>query len=318
MDVLADALAVMRVGTSTSARTEARAPWGLRFPAVEGASFHVVLQGTCWLIPKGAGRAPLPLTSGDIVFLRDGSAHGLADDPATPLTVVAPSRQDPSSPIGQVRVDGPGARTMLLCGTYRLGNARPHPLLCELPDIVHLPARPGRHGELHAMTGLLGAELDERRPGRDGVVPALVDAMLLYILRAWVDDRSAEEARRRTEAGRGPAGWAVALTDPAIGRALEGIHADPARPWTVEELGTRGGLSRSVFAQRFTSVVGASPLAYLTWWRMTIAGRLLRESDAPLSAVAQRVGYSSEFAFAKAFKREYGLAPGRYRRGATR
>ncbi|WP_326598436.1 AraC family transcriptional regulator [Streptomyces sp. NBC_01803] len=316
MDVLADALSVMRVGTSASARTEARAPWGLRFPAINGASFHVVLQGTCWLVPEG-DREPLPLTSGDIVFLREGSAHGLADDPATQLADFAPSRQDPSSPIGQVTVDGPGARTMLLCGAYQLGNARPHPLLRELPEIVHLPARPGRHGALHSMIGLLGAELDERRPGRDGVVPALVDAMLLYILRAWVDDRAAEEARQRVADGRGPAGWAVALTDPAIGRALEGIHAEPARPWTVEELGTRGGLSRSVFAQRFTTLVGESPLAYLTWWRMTIAGRLLRESDAPLSTVAQTVGYSSEFAFAKAFKREYGLAPGRYRRGAA-
>ncbi len=101
-----------------------------------------------------------------------------------------------------------------------------------------------------------------------------------------------------------------------VDKSQEGIHAEPARPWTVEELGMRGGLSRSVFAQRFTTLVGESPLAYLTWWRMTIAGRLLRESDAPLSAVAQRVGYSSEFAFAKAFKRAYGLAPGRYRRGA--
>nr|WP_059010803.1 cupin domain-containing protein [Streptomyces specialis] len=194
MDVLADALSAMRVGTSTSARTEARAPWGLRFPAIDGASFHVVLQGTCWLVPHEGG-APLPLTTGDIVFLRDGSAHGLADDPATPLADFMPDRQDPTSPIGQVRIDGPGARTMLLCGAYQLGNGRPHPLLCELPRVVHLPARPGRHGALHAMTGLLGAELDERRPGRDGVVPALVDAMLLYIPVSYTHSRAHETGR---------------------------------------------------------------------------------------------------------------------------
>jgi AraC-like DNA-binding protein len=107
------------------------------------------------------------------------------------------------------------------------------------------------------------------------------------------------------------------LTDPAVGGALAELHEDPARSWTVAELGDKAGLSRSAFAQRFTMLVGEPPLTYLTWWRMTVAGRLLRESDAPLSAVAQRVGYSSEFAFAKAFKREYRIAPGRYRRAAA-
>ncbi|MDT0308928.1 AraC family transcriptional regulator [Streptomyces sp. DSM 44917] len=304
MDVLADALAVMRVGGSVSARTDVRAPWGLRFPAAVGASFHVVLHGACWLVGEGGERRePLPLASGDVVFLRNGAAHALVDDPATEPVDFAPAREIATSPIGHFRLDGPGARSRLLCGAYRLGGTRPHPLLAELPEVLHLPARPGRHGQLHAVVNLLGAELDEPRPGRDGVVPSLVDAMLLYILRAWIEDRSE------------PVGWPVALCDPAIGRALEGIHGDPGWPWTVEELGARGGLSRSVFAQRFTALVGSSPLAYLTWWRMTLAGRLLRESDSPLGAIAQRVGYSSEYAFAKAFKREYGIAPGRFRRG---
>ncbi|NUP39073.1 MAG: helix-turn-helix transcriptional regulator, partial [Streptomyces sp.] len=130
-----------------------------------------------------------------------------------------------------------------------------------------------------------------------------------YILRGWIEDRSADEAR-----GLDRAGWATALTDPAVGTALEAVHDEPGRAWTVEELGARGGLSRSAFARRFTALVGMPPLTYLTWWRMTSAGRLLLSGDAPLSAVAQQVGYVSEFAFAKAFKREYGIAPGRYRR----
>ena len=307
MDVLADALAAMRTGPARSARTDVRAPWGLRFAAVTGATFHVVLRGTCWLLP--ADGDPVPLGPGDIVFLRDGSAHALADDPASPLTDFTPSRPSPSAPIGQVEMDGPGARCVLLCGAYRLGRRRPHPLMAELPDVMHLPPRPARHRALYAMVELLGAEFEEARPGRDTIVPALVDAMLLYILRAWVDDRSAAASQ-----GLGTAGWATAITDPAISRALAAVHSDPARPWTVEELGARSGLSRSVFAQRFTALVGEPPLTYLTWWRMTTAARLLHESAAPLSAVAQRVGYSSEFAFAKAFKRELGTAPGRYRR----
>jgi AraC-like DNA-binding protein len=108
--------------------------------------------------------------------------------------------------------------------------------------------------------------------------------------------------------------WSAALHDPATAAALSCIHADPAYRWTVEELATRAGLSRSAFARRFTALVGRPPLAYLSWWRMTLAARLLRESDAPLSTVARQTGYTSEFAFANAFKREYGVAPGRYRR----
>ncbi|UCM89521.1 AraC family transcriptional regulator [Streptomyces marincola] len=307
MDVLADALAALRTGQPVAVHAEARAPWGLRFPATTGASFHVVLRGTCWLIPPARAAEPgerpeakpLALAQGDVVLLRDGPAHGLADDPGSPLTDVPPLRQSACPALGRLCVEGPGPRAVLLCGTYALSTARPHPLLRALPDVLHLP---GRHGALHSLTELLGAELEERRPGRDAVVSALVDAMLPCVLRAWATGRP------------GSAGWAAALSDPAVGRALEAIHSAPEHPWTVEDLGSCGGLSRSVFAQRFTALVGSAPLSYLTWWRMTIAGRLLRDSDAPLGTVAHRVGYRSEFAFAKAFKREYGTAPGRYRR----
>ena len=109
-------------------------------------------------------------------------------------------------------------------------------------------------------------------------------------------------------------GWAGALRDPAIAPALAAIHADPANGWTVESLASRAGLSRAAFAKKFNAMVGEPPLTYLTRWRMTTAARLLRESDASLAAVAARTGYGSEFAFAKAFKREYGQAPGGYRR----
>ncbi|MFI6322816.1 AraC family transcriptional regulator [Nonomuraea sp. NPDC050556] len=297
MDVLSEALAAMRTGRTRSARTDVRAPWGLRFPAVTGTTFHVVLQGTCWLLP-GDGTAPLPLSAGDVVFLREGSAHALADQPGSPLIEFVPSRETPDSPIGQVRVDGPGDRAILLCGAYQLDRARPHPLMRDLPALIHLTRSP----ELGPLVDLLARELDLSLPGRDGIVPSLVDAMLLYILRAWT--------------GGDASRWGLALSDRAISHALRDIHARPEHPWTVEELATRGGVSRSVFAERFTALVGQPPMTYLAWWRMTSAGRMLRESDTPLRTVAQSVGYTSEFAFAKAFKRAYGTPPGRYRRPA--
>ncbi|OLE24401.1 MAG: AraC family transcriptional regulator [Catenulispora sp. 13_1_20CM_3_70_7] len=300
MDVLTDALAAMRAGQTRSARTEVHAPWGLRFPAVGGTTFHALLSGRCWLLPPDG--EPVPMAPGDVTLLRNGSTVALADDPVTPLRDFRPGDWEPGQVIGRVDIDGRGERALLICGAYQLGRSRPHPLLAGLPDLLHLRADEGP--ELAATVTLLGTELEHARPGQDGVVAALVDAMLLVILRTWIE----RESRAPTP------GWPGALTDPAISGALADLHADPARQWTVAELGDRVGLSRSAFAQRFTALVGEPPLTYLTWWRMTTAGRLLRESDAPLSAVALRVGYSSEFAFAKAFKREFGIAPGRYRR----
>jgi AraC-like DNA-binding protein len=315
MDVLTDALTAMRTGPTRSARTEVRAPWGLRFPAVGGTTFHALLRGRCWILPPDG--EPVAMAPGDVVFLRHGSTVSLADDPASPLTDFRPAGWRPGQVIGRVDVPGPGERSLLICGAYQLGRNRPHPLLTALPDLLHL--RAGEGPGLAATVALLGEELEESRPGQDGVVPALVDAMLLLILRTWIDRVSGAGVDGGTGRTGGSAdtrlsGWPRALTDPAIGAALVGLHDDPARAWTVAELGDRAGLSRSAFAQRFTELVGEPPLSYLTWWRMTLAGRLLRESDKPLSAVAQQVGYSSEFAFAKAFKREFGIAPGRYRR----
>ncbi|MDJ0340358.1 AraC family transcriptional regulator [Streptomyces sp. H10-C2] len=189
------------------------------------------------------------------------------------------------------------------CCAYLLNQARLHPLLADLPPVLQLSTRDGRHHALRAVIDLLDSEVTNCHPGADAVVPALLDTLLLYLLRAWFEDQCT-----RTKGG-----WAAALQDQAIGAALSVIHTGPAHPWTVEELGARAGLSRAAFARRFTTLVGQPPLAYLTWWRMTTAGRLLRESDAPLRVVAGQAGYVSEFAFAKAFKREYALSPGRYR-----
>ncbi|SED65329.1 AraC family transcriptional regulator [Streptomyces sp. TLI_105] len=304
MDVLSDAIAAMRTGLPHSSRTVRLAPWGVRYPSSDSAGFHVVLQGTAWMLPPDAA-APVRLGPGDVVLFAHGTGHGLADHPDTPLVDVLPA-PDGSWPTRPDRGAAGAEEIVLLCGAYRLSRARAHPLLTELPPFVHLPARVGAHPRLRAAVELLGAELTEPQPGSDAIVPALLDTLLLYLLRTWW---LAERADRST-------GWSAALSDPAVAGALRALHGDPARAWTVEELGALGGLSRAAFARRFTTLVGRPPLAYLTWWRMTTAGRLLRSDDLPLRAVAERSGYSSEFAFAKAFKREYGVAPGRYRKGA--
>ncbi|MEV7771964.1 AraC family transcriptional regulator [Kitasatospora sp. NPDC086791] len=311
MDILTEALGSMRTAYPSSVRTEGRAPWALRLPPVLGAGFHVVLYGTCWLIPLGTGdgserHEPVPLSPGDIVFLRDGGGHVLADHPDTPPVDSHACRVDTGSPIGTLTLGGEGSRTSLLCGNYHLDQGRPHPMVRQLPALIHLPTRHGRHPELAAAVQLLGSELENPRIGSTGIVPALIDSLLLYILRAWFEDQPVATA----------AGWAAALRDAAVAPALAAIHETPATPWTVESLADRAGLSRAAFARRFTTMVGEPPMAYLTRWRMTTAARLLRESEAPLTSVAAQTGYGSEYAFAKAFKREFGQAPGGYRREA--
>ncbi len=301
MDLLGEALAAMRTGRPSSVQTDARAPWGLRFRPIAGAGFHVVLEGTCYLRPP-AGDA-LPLGPGDVVFLRRGSAHVLCDDPATAPVDFVPERVEDGSPIGRVVLEGPGDRTLIVCGAYQLDH-RPHPVLDEVPDVVHLPASDTRHRALRTTVEQLRAELEAPSTGSSDIVVELLDLMFLYILRAWFADQPTDQAK----------GWSAALADPAIARSLRAIHNDPARAWTIEALGSVAGLSRAAYARRFAQLVGQPPLSYVTSWRMNQAAQLLRQTDTSIAAVAARTGYSTEFAFAKAFKRHYGLAPGSYRR----
>ncbi|MBX6383829.1 MAG: AraC family transcriptional regulator [Microbispora sp.] len=296
MDVLSDVITTMRTGAPHAARVDRGVPFGRRFPPSDGAGFHVVLQGTAWLIP--AHGDPVALGPGDVVFLPRGIAHGLADTPASLADL--PSDPDETRPPESAPV------TVMLCGAYLLDRARAHPLMDELPDVVRLPARVGRRSELRTALDLLVCELESLRPGRDAMVPALLDVLLLHILRAWFDEHKDT-----------PTGWTAALHDPPVAAALRAMHGEPERQWSVEELAGRAGLSRAAFARRFTALIGRPPLTYLTWWRMTIAARLLRTSDMPVHMVAGKAGYTSEYAFAHAFKRAYGLPPGAYRRQAT-
>ncbi|WP_227984668.1 AraC family transcriptional regulator [Nocardia spumae] len=292
MDILSGTVAALRTGTPASGLFVRHAPWGREYPVVPGVGFHIVVEGACWLSAPGVN--PMRLATGDVLFMPRGTAHVVADDPDTPVSEVAK--------VGEPReIPGPGARTTLLCGAYEMCRARSHPLLDQLPDFLHLPADSGRSPDLRAAVDLLLGELTRPRPGSDAAVPALLDTLLLFILRSWYD-RQPDNS-----------GWAGAFADSAVSAALRAIHDEPARAWTVPALSALAGVSRATLARRFTTTVGEAPLSYLTRWRMLTAARLLRETDLPIAAIAHRVGYGSEFAFAKAFKREFAVAPGRYR-----
>ncbi|MFI5933154.1 AraC family transcriptional regulator [Actinoplanes sp. NPDC051494] len=281
MDVLSEVLAVHRTGRPRSMLLGWNPPWAEQFAAPPGAmGFQAVLRDGCWLLPP-AGR-PVALNTGDIVFRPHGRPHALATsldatpDPCTPAPGPAPR----------------GSGTQLLCGAYELGTGQAHPLLRRLPECIMVtPAT-----ELRSVTALLAAELRDPGPGTGAVVPALLETMFAYLLRERLTGR------------HGP------LVDPAVATALEALHGDPGRAWTVAQLAALAGVSRAAFARRFTARAGRPPLAYLTWWRMTLAARRLRGSADTVAAVAHAAGYANEFAFTTAFRRHHGVPPGRYRR----
>jgi AraC-like DNA-binding protein len=285
VDLLSDIIGVMRTGRPSANRMRVASPWSYRFAPYDGAGFHVVVRGSGWLLT--ANGDPVQLGPGDVVLLPAGHGHVLSDSREAARPV--PFESAVADPSGSVE---------LLCGKYRLDRRRTHPLLAALPDVVHLPAHLGDHSHLRGALDLLAAETTARRPGRDAALAGLLDLLLVYMIRAWFDDH-------------GHLGWPRALRDPAVTAVLEAMHGAPGRSWRIEDLAAEAGLSRTTLTRKFTDLVGEAPMTYLTHWRMTLAARLLGETDLGLAAIGRRVGYASPFAFSHAFKREFGVAPGR-------
>lgn len=309
MDVLDSLLDAMRPRGVALGRTLQKAPWGISFPAVPLVYFDFVLKGECWL------RAPVPpfrqrVRAGEFLLVLDNTPHELGSSPDSatqPIARIMPKlREQQRRPIRAPRM--PKGSAVVLYGTYQF-QATLLSALRGLPRIIHVGAADigggdaGGQAQLQALTGALTQEIDRPGAGSQAVIDRLIDLLLVYALRTCL---------KRPDAGS--AAWVAALRDPALGRALGAIHAQPARDWTVARLAREAGRSRSAFAASFSQTLGQTPLAYLTQWRMTVAARLLRETPLGVAAVAQRVGYRNPYAFATAFRRVTGAPPGAERR----
>lgn len=226
------------------------------------------------------------------MLIPSGADHGLS----------ATARELGGLPPVALSLDPPNAGPAdfeFLCGAYRLVQGQVHPYLAAMPDLLVVSPDHDRHPELRSVIALLAHDDVPAGPATDVTWPALLDLVLVHAVHRWVQDQPS-------------AGWPT-IADPAITTALRAIHDSPQTRWTVSRLSEHAGMSRTAFTRRFTSLVGKPPMTYLMEWRLNCAARLLRETDAPLSAIARQVGYSTEYAFAGAFRREYGIPPGRFR-----
>jgi AraC-like DNA-binding protein len=305
-DVLTDVLETVRVGAACYGRVEAAAPWGIGVDAdEEDAKFHVVLSGECWLDVEG--QEPIHLSGGDLVAVPHGHAHTLRDVPGSPIRPLTDLITTPSGKCqSSIITGGDGASATLVTGSFHFEDRRNNPLLSVLPPVIVLPGEMSRNVHwLEPTLKFIACEAASGRPGAQTVVSRLADVLFIQIVRGYL-----------ATLPPGASGWLGALGDSQIGAALGLIHQSPELDWTVQSLAARVAMSRSAFASRFARLVGEPPLAYVTRWRMQKAAGLLRQSSSTLAEIAERVGYDSEAAFSKAFKRAVGSAPGAYRRAA--
>lgn len=303
-DPLGEALHFLRMDGAFYCRSELTAPWGLTLPPMPSCLwFHVVTTGQVRLEADGA--APWLMRSGDIALVAHGAGHRLRSDAGVDAPQILDLvREEISERYEILRHGGGGAPTTLICGAVRFDHPAARNLVEILPRVMRIEAStsPRMHA-LHSTLRLIAAEAEQPLPGGEAVITRLADILVIQAIRSWIQaDPSAQS------------GWLGALQDPQIGRAIALIHRDPARSWTVASLAAELAMSRSSFAARFTALVDEPAMAYVARWRMHVAQAALQQRGATVAELADRLGYRSEAAFARAFKRIIGVSPGTIRR----
>ncbi|MBO9534834.1 MAG: AraC family transcriptional regulator [Solirubrobacteraceae bacterium] len=302
-DPLGEALHLVRMNGAFYCRSELSAPWGMTLPAMPGYLwFHVVTEGSARLEAEGA---TAQLRPGRLALVPHGAGHVLRGEPGTAAPdILALDREALSDRYEVLRHGGGGAPTRLLCGAVRFDHPAARDLVAALPPLLHVSASPasGAGDWVTGTLALMAAEARSARPGGEAVITRLADIVVIQAIREWIE----HDPAART-------GWLGALRDPQIGGAISRIHRDPGRAWTVAMLADELAMSRSSFAARFTELVGEPAMAYVTRWRMHVALAALHEERLTVAELAARLGYRSEAAFARAFKRVIGQPPGAVR-----
>ncbi|MBJ6761173.1 AraC family transcriptional regulator [Myxococcaceae bacterium JPH2] len=309
VDPVGEALHLLRMSGMFYCRSEFTAPWGLALPPMDDClMFHVVTSGRCWL--ELDGLEPRLLQPGDFALVPHGTGHALTSEPGVPAANLFDLPRELLSERYEVLRHGQGgAPANLICGAVRFDHPAARHLVKLLPRVMCVDASNESQAEwLGGTLRFMAAEARGLRPGGEAVITRLADILVIQAIRAWLE----QDPAART-------GWLGALQDPQIGRALALIHREPARPWSVESLAAEVAMSRSAFAARFTELVGEPAMHYVGRWRMHVAHTWLQEEDGvSLGELANRMGYQSEAAFSRAFKRFLGISPGAARKGGGR
>lgn len=316
-DALSDVLRAVRLRGAVFFDVEANAPWAAEAPpaTVVGPGilpgvdhvieYHVVTSGECWATLLRDGGAPVRMKAGDVVAFPHGDAHVMSSAPgmraAMNLDDYRPPQAPDTLPVLYELKGGDGERAHLVCGFLGC-DARPfNPLLDALPRMLHM--RGAQDGEwMQRFVAFATLEASEKRAGGASMLARLGEIMFIDLVRrylAGLPDASAN--------------WLGGLKDRVVGRALNLLHEAPARDWTLESLAKETGISRSVMAERFAYHVGRPPMQYLALWRMQLAAARLDAGDGSIAQIASDVGYESEAAFSRAFKRAVGVSPGAWR-----
>lgn len=317
-DLMSELLLCLRLNGVYCRRLHVSPPFGIRFDAVPGrAQFHFVANGEAFLrLTSGAVHR---LAAGDAVLLPHGSTADLVSAPNLPATVqtrlhaMTPQpRETGRSPErlgGGQRRQPPDQTTRVFsgCMAFDLGSLRP--LIKEMPEVMLIGRLIDRQPEIDALLRAMEREVLAERIGSGGVLAHIAGVISAYIVRDWVEFGCKEG--RSHDAGR----WLGTLRDPRLGRVIGALHRDPGRDWTVAELATMTGISRSAFAERFLAVTGRTPLRYVAELRMRLAAEWIVEDGLAIDVAAQRLGYGSQAAFSRAFKRLTGQPPGALRAG---
>jgi len=316
MDALSDVLRVIRLTGGIFLHAEFSAPWCISTQLDKSVSgqllnnseqiilYHYVREGCLQVKLKGG--SPLDVPAGHAILFPNNDVHFLGSTlELAPVAFASLLMVGPKGGLGRVSHGGGGALTRTICGFLGCESQIANPLASALPKVLTLNLREGTSAEWVRSTLEFAADQEAiAQPGADGVMAKVSEVLFLEAVRRYIESLPVEET-----------GWLAGLRDPIVGRALALLHGDVARAWTVEELGREVGTSRSTIAERFAAFVGESPMQYLTSWRMRLAARQLRTSGAPLVRIAEEVGYESEAAFIRAFRREFGVPPGNWRRG---
>ena len=297
VDLLSQMLDLVRLRGELVFSADLNQPWALRFEP-GSAYFFAVIEGS--LTVQVDDGAPVEAIAGDLVMLPRGGGHVLSDGSGVTAASVADlmDEQFTAERLG-LRHGGNGPQTKLIAGSFHFESTAVPWVVSALPAIIHIEKSGGQtSGWLEGLAHFMMMEAQTVHPGSSVMISRLIDVLIIRVIRTWAQTRNVNDT-----------GWLGALADPRISRALKAIHDEPFRKWTVADLAGAVGMSRTSFAERFSSLVKEAPLSYQSRWRLTLAHGLLRQANARVSDVGRQVGYESEAAFSRAFKAQFGVPP---------